>query len=643
MDSKAPLRASAPAAPASALDKAMSFLNKYKEGGSSTPRSSTAQGANVLRRSGAANTILDEDEMDMSLSSDSDKYLKTTRKGPSRLTPSRNTPAAEHGEGVTATHEGGGVSRSLTEARSSAHFATAKELGILDSGALGGPKAAVSPAGLEKSKPSSGSKVSTLYQAGVYPPPNGRSADIRAGTAISTSPNVGAARQSTEYDSEGELASSIESVSSMVAGAVEELRVETRATEKEHARRGSLSEVGGDYGANSQRNSGFVRQSVDQESALLPSRQKDALCSSQIGEASDVDSGYSRAESTPRSSMPFDDFDSVSDHKAPPVSSRDADGADAGGSRSRERSTGGIYVSRAAEEESEAEQDGEDDDYGDDDFEELDTMLESDGGDARSSTLNAVASKGRDRSGDFEEAVLPQTESRAFQPSQVRGTKKSLSENNTEHQTPESPESASPSKTNPVEQELARSRQHGALQEPRQAWDDLSAELKAGLPSTTDFGTSPESDGDSNTGDFSEIAPESKVGTRRRRLGVEEKGDRRSLSGCWVDVASGAHDSERTKRTDGDVASRLIGKVTREKTQGISAENGKMGAAGIDGVSKRGVVIDRSTEVHDTGRPPGTEVKTISRASGVASVEYAHDTERGVDLRSYGTQARWRG
>ena len=640
MDSKAPLRASAPAAPTSALDKAMSFLNKYKEGGPSTPRSSTAEMANVFRRTGAANTIL-HDEMDMSLSSDSDKYLNTTPKAPSRLTPSRDTPEAEHGEDTSVTHGGGGISRTLTEARSSAHFATARELGILDLGAVGGPKAAVSPSGLEKPKPSSGSKVNTLYQAGGYPPPDGRSAGFRASATISASPNAGAARQSSECVSERE-ASSIESISSLVPGAVQELtdkelRVEAQATEREQRRRGSFSEIGGGYAANAQRSSGFLRQSVEQESTLLPSRQQDGLCSSPVGEASDVESGYSRADSIPRRSMPLVELATGSDHNAPPISKREADGPDAGGIRSREQSRGDICVSHG-EEESEVE---EDDDYGDDDFEELDTLLESDGEDAGSRPLNFVASKGRDPSGGLDEAVMPQTKSREPQPPQIWGTKESLSPNNVENQTPEPAAAVSSMGDYPLEEEVARSRQNGALQEPHQAWDDLSAELKRGLPDTTDFGTNPESDADGTTEDISEIAPGSKVGTGGRQFGVEEKRDRKPLGRCWVDVASGAHDSERTKRTDGGVAPSLLGKVTQDES--ARAENRKMGATNIDGISKRGVLIDRSTEVHDPGRPPDMEVKTISRDSGVASVEYAHDTERGVDLRSYGTQARVRG
>lgn len=632
MDSKAPLRASAPAAPASALDKAMSFLNKYKEGGSSTPRSNTAEGANVFRRSGAANTILDKDEMDMSLSSDSDKYLKNTRKSPSRLKPSR--------EGVAVAHEGGGVSRLLTEARSSAHFATAKELGLLDSGPLGGPKAAVSPAGLEKSKPSSGSKLNTLYQSGGYPPPDGRSAGIRGTAGISASPNAGAARQSSEYDSEGEVASSIESVKMMVPAAVGDLRVEARATEREQRPRDSFSEIRGGYGTKAQRSSGFLRQSIEQESTSLPSQHKDGLRSSPVEEASDVASGYSRAESTPRSSMPLDEFASVSDHKSPPISRQEADGPDLGGTRSRELTRGGISVSYA-EEQDEAEGDGEDDDYGDDDFEELDTLLEGGGEDAVRQPLHFVAPRGRDRSGDLEEAVLPQANSRALQPPQIRGMKNILPDNNMENQMSEPVTAVSSVRASPLEEEVARSPQHETIQEARQAWDDLSAELKRGLPATTDFGTSPESHADDNTEDITEIAPGNNANIRGRRLGIEEKQTRRSLGGCWMDAVSGPHDSEPTKRTDTGVAPFLHRNVTRDETQGASAENRKMGATDIDGISKRGVLIDRSTEVHDPGRPPDMKVNTISRTSGVASVEYAHDTERGVDLRSCGTQARW--
>lgn len=639
MDSKAPFRASAPAAPASALDKAMSFLNKYKEGGSSTPRSSTAEGTNILRRSAAANTILDKDEMDMSLSSDSDKYLKKTRTSPSRLKPSHDTPAAENGEGMVVAHVGGGVSRLLTEARSSAHFTAAKELGMLDSGLLGGPKAAVSPAGLEKLKPSSGRKLNTLYQSGGYPTSDGRSAGIRATAGMSASPNAGAARQSSEHDSEGEVASSIESVNSMVPAAVGDLRVKARETKREQGRRDSFSEIGGGYGTKAQRSSGFLRQSVEQESALLPTRQKDALCSSSVGEASDVESGYSRAESTPRSSMPLEELASVSDHKAPSVSRQGADGPDLGGTHSRELTRGGISVSHA--EEDKAEEGGEDDDYGDDDFEELDTLLEGGGEDAVRQPLPFVAPKGRDRSGDLEEAVLPQANRSALQPPHTRGTTKSLPDNNMRNQTSEPLTAVTSMGASPLQEEVARSPQHGTIQDARQAWDDLSAELKRGLPETTDFGTSPESDADGNTEDISEIAPGNNADIRGRRLGVEEKQTRTSLGGCWVGAASGPRDSKPTKRTDAGVAPFLHGKVTRDETQGASAENRKMGATDIDGISKRGVLIDRSTEMQDPGRSPDVKVKTISRTSGVASVEYAHDTERGVDLRSYGTQARW--
>ena len=634
MDSKAPLRASAPAAPTSALDKAMSFLNKYKEGGSSTPRTSAAEGVDTFRRSGAANTIRDEDEMDMSLSSDSDKYLKTTRKSPSRLTASRDNRVPEHyGEDMAATRAGGGVSRSLTGARSSAQFATARELGILDSGGLEGPKAAVSPAGLDKPKPPRGSKGNSLYsQAGVYPPPSdGRLTGIRASAATISAPlNAGATRQS--YESEGEVDSSIDSVSSMVTAGVEEIRGEARAKEKEPTRIGSFSDIGGSYGSNAQQRSGFNGYNIEQQPALRPGRKKDGLCSP-IGEASDVESGISWEGSTgtPRRTAPLDEFDLESTDKATPRAGSVADGLGAGSNREKSASSHDA-------EERESEED-EEDDYGDDDFEDVDPLPESDSDDTGNQSLKFVASQGRGRSKESEEPALPQTDSHALQRLQVRGTKKSLSDDDTEHHEPE-PATIVSCTGAPREEEFARTRGHGTLQEPRQAWGDPPAGSKPGLHDTSDFGTSPESGAYGNTEDICEIAPGSEVGSRGRRLGVAEKWDQGPLGGCWMKDASGAHDSDPAIGMRDGVAPSHSGNKIPDETQKISAENRKTGDTGIGCVSRSGVLIDRSTEVHDSGRPPGMEVKTISRSSGVASVEYAHDKDTGVDLRSYGTQVR---
>ncbi|CAN0064421.1 unnamed protein product, partial [Hapterophycus canaliculatus] len=193
VDLKEPLRASAPAAPTSALDKAMSFLKKYSSNAS--PNKSTAE-RTFQKSSDALISTFNEEELDLSLSSGSDAgEWKPARKAHTDWRASRGKLTLEPQEATK--------SRALTGMRTSARFSTAKELGISGPEELGVPKAAVSPLGLMKS--STNRSSDGAQQANEYSPPESRLSGLRLAVNIpgesSPHPSLIRPRSSSEVDS----------------------------------------------------------------------------------------------------------------------------------------------------------------------------------------------------------------------------------------------------------------------------------------------------------------------------------------------------------------------------------------------------------------------------------------------------------
>ncbi|CAM9553422.1 unnamed protein product [Ectocarpus sp. 8 AP-2014] len=568
VDLKAPLRASAPAGPTSALDKAMRFLNKYKQGGANGAKTTTAAtGMGTFRKSAnAQSTTFDQDDMDLSLSSDSDGAGGASRrKTPSRLKPTRDKPSLEPQE-------------NMEQVRSLAGLSTTKELEANDVGNLGRPKAAISPLGLQTHSSASRSVASAGLQADAYSPSEGRTSSLRLAVTIpgDSSPLSSLVRQGSDSD--------VESIRSAVA---EELEDQTGGEEEEFRNPDSRSPT-------------FEHQSGSGKKA-----EGNGM----------VESGSGFARSHPGrgalgSIMSFDDLAKVSGQRiSPDLDDIEDNTSNDGVDRKQSAGNGGSYTAEDDEE--------EDDDYGDDDFEDLDLLMVSNGGKSDGQqVLNASTSIEDPR-------TSPQ------QPISGHGTNSPNDEDQCQ----------AAGATAECRRYLATSETvgdplNGIPEPPREAWSVPAANTDKTiiLPAMVESGTSPDTDGK----DDGVVSESSTRAEERAPSGATEAWGERLGSGPLAKVGDTISLGTAAAKDDGMLP--CVSNATRCREDRAAARGTGQGGISIGSVSKRGVLIDRSTEMHDAIRPPGMEVKVVVRTEAVASVEYAHDPERGLDLRSCGTQ-----
>ncbi|CAN0398368.1 unnamed protein product [Ectocarpus sp. 12 AP-2014] len=575
VDLKASLRASAPAGPTSALDKAMSFLNKYKQGGANGAKTMTAAtGMGAFRKSAnAQSTTFDQDEMELSLSSDSDGAGSASRqKTPSRLKPTRDKPSLEPQE-------------NMVKVRSLAGLSTTKELGANDVGNLGRPKAAISPVGLQRHSSASRSAADARLQADAYSPSEGRTSSLRLAVTIpgDSSPLSSLVRQGSDSD--------VESIRSAVA---EELEDQTGEEEE-------------------------VFTSPDSRS---PTFEHQSGSSQKTEDNGRVESGSGFARSHPGrgalgSIMSFDDLAKVSGQRISPDLDDKGDNTSSDGvDREQSAGNGGSYTAEDEEE--------EDDDYGDDDFEDLDLLMDSNGGksdgqrvlnastlieDPRTSPQQPISGHGTNSASPT--GVMVTRENQC----QVAGA------------TAECRRCLATSET--VGDPL-----NGVPEPPREAWSvpPANTDKSITLPAMVESGTSPDTDGI----DDGVVSESSTRAQERAPSGATEAWGERLGSGPSAKVGDTMSLGTATTKDDGMPP--CVSNATRCREDRAAARGTGQGGTSIGNVSKRGILIDRSTEMNDAIRPPGMEVKVVVRTEAVASVEYAHDPERGLDLRSYGTQ-----
>lgn len=554
----------------------MSFLNKYKEGGANGAKTTTAAtGMGTFRKSAnAQSTTFDQDEMELSLSSDSDGAGGASRrKTPSRLKPTRDKPSLEPQE-------------TMVKVRSLAGLSTTKELEANDVGNLGRPKAAISPVGLQRHRSASRSAADARLQADAYSPSEGRTSNLRLAVTIpgDSSPLSGLVRQGSDSD--------VESIRSAVA---EELEDQTGEEEEEFTSPDSRSPT-------FEHQSGSGKKTEDNGM---------------------VESGSGFARSHPGrgalgSIMSFDDLAKFSGQRISPDLDDIGDNTSNDGvDRKQSAGNGGSYTADDEEE--------EDDDYGDDDFEDLDLLMDSNRGQL---VLNASTSIEDPR-------TSPQ------QPISGHGTNSA------------SPTGVMVTSTSPNDEKqcqvagataecrryLATSETvgdplNGVPEPPREAWSVPAAntDKTITLPAMVESGTSPDTDG-KDDGVVSESSTRAK---ERAPSGATEAWGERLGSGPLAKVGDTMSLGTATTKDDGMPP--CVSNATRCREDRAAARETGQGGTNIGSVSKRGILIDRSTEMHDAIRPSGMEVKVLVRTEAVASVEYAHDPERGLDLRSCGTQ-----
>lgn len=629
IDPKSPLRASAPAAPTSALDKAMSFLDKYKQGNSSTaPR----------RSADVPSATFDEDELEISLSSDSDAPgRQAARKAPSRLKVSRNKIVLEPQRATAVTSEDDPASRSLTLTGmpSSARFATAKELGINL-----GPKSAVSPVGLKKNNSTKSNAGSAQSHVDAHSPFEDQKPGLRLAVNIPGESSAHASLRRQDSDSE------VESLGSAVAEALEETICGEDDEIEDESRLGSLiSEPVSDFEVDAGGNSRLVGPTLEQHSGSAIILKQDSR------EAGDT--GFARVppgRTTLGKIMSFDELATVSGQQICSASeNREENGVDNGSDRFE--GNGGNHARYSTAEPATEDEDNEDD-YGDDDFEDQDVLMESNGENPRehhalgepTSTVGGAATR------CFEEVVSQQPI--LGHGSSPASTTTFVTANIENDKTPHPVTAPVGSRvTQPISPvgELVNYREHESLQRPREAWAVLEEKKYENqtLPVTSDSGTNPGSCMNPDNELKDDPAPENnRRADGRASSGAREAWGMRSASESLTKGAKG--DKSNAAVTTGEEEDGVdqphnipnAGQCRhRESEAARGAGNGKE-SVGV--VSKRGLLIDRSSEDRDPIRPPGSEVKVVVRAEAVASVEYAHDPESGLDLRSCGTQVRQR-
>lgn len=609
----APLRASAPAATSSALDKAMSFLNKY----STPPTGAATKGINVATRlSGTANTDSDdEDEMDISLSSeDMDTGQTFPRKVQSRLKASGGPDELGKPFGQ---HQ---VSRSLTGVRSSARFATAKELGVSGLGALAGPKASVSPLGLQNQHVNTVDTAGSRFETDKHSQlEDGRVSGLLLSVNIpGGSPDSAAVKH--ERGSDGEVASSVESIHSAVAGTLEEIRQEAQAVESGQRQLGSACpELGSSREFDDEGSSGPISPTFEPEGAIL----KRALPHDKAHSSTMNDNDRGFVHTALRKVISGEHLAAVSgQHAEPTLSRRDGQTINYDYSGGREDASVGYRVRNVDEMED------DEDDYEDDCFEEVDGNTESE------VTPPAAGRNGANLAG----VVLRRSASCEADPATgwSGGGSNICSSDEGQHGVQRHTPMTS-SVPEPLVDNSVHSGEYAMNRKPRQVWNNLAPPGKSRVPETTESGTSPvpqsmpgtpaSHDNGRGTSPGSNPIPSGKA-----LLDIKQAWDGRSASGSQVDDSNSAAAaaSTPTEYMNG-------GGVARYPPQGADEFRREMPAA-VDGVSKKGVLIDRSAERRSPDPPPGTDIKVVRRAETVASVEYTHDPERGLTLRSCGTQ-----
>ena len=592
--------ASVPAAPASALDKAMGFLEKYKKRASSSPTLGHAARTNSNRRWSATDAAFDADnETDFSLGSDDiDRGLTFYRKIDPMLKPNRAAPTPE-------------PSRSLTDVPPSGCFATAKQLGITESEISNGPKAAVSPISLEGHLATSDchcEEVGTRkgHQFDTCPSEEGRKSGLRFfSVSMPRSPSSDMVRQDPRNDDN--YVSSVESVPSAVtARFVKEVRTEAPCGWSQRSRESSFSDLASSYKKDAENSSNLagleLRRGgkISTDSHVAATRAIDGA-----HERVYVREGFGKLSS-------FEDIATVHDQDQPfkwgqATTAAEDTSSDIRNDIDSERN----YDYRSARM-TQATEEEEGDCYDDDDFEDVDDSLGS-----------------NDHVGD-------------------QGPGGCFQQNVTSNEDRHNPAHNTTPLGNDGNEEDSGQRQGDGYTSYRanepfgrtcQGWD-RGANAASPLVATVEDNVRPRvciggGNGRANDCEVDTTSDRPSVQVRSRTV--------KEAWGCTLDheeVLEGVRATHTASMTTSVACQCIIEETNRNHTSDRASFGGAGPVAGVGDMSNQGVRIERSNEACNPQRPPSADVKIFVRSNAVASVEYAHDPERGVDLRSFGTQVR---
>ncbi|CAM9159399.1 unnamed protein product, partial [Scytosiphon promiscuus] len=575
VDSKEPLRASAPAAPTSALDKAMNFLNKYS---SSTAPNKTGAERTFRQSSGAPIPTFNEDELDLSLSSDSDAGdWKPARKA---LTGRKVSP-----DKLTPEPRGETKSRALTGMRTSARFSTAKELGISEKGELSMPKAAVSPLGLMKSSTNRITEGAKPNEADGNSPSESHLSGLRLAVDIlgNSSPNTDLLQSGSASDVDSIVSALVETVVDEIQGGAEGFENGARPSptfqqDSESARTSKQDD----------------REARDKELARAP-----------------VDRGSLGNVAS------FHDLAAISGHDNP--SNCNNSQANAKGNQIQGRA-GSIDNNGSHATDNGGRVDSE-----------------------QALTKTALVSAEIAGSACVENVVSrPSVPGQGESPASTTQATAGTSGDNTWREVAKSAIESRVGRQKTCTGEADGMGQRDTPQEPREAWAmAVVNEEKANLaPVTIDSGTSPEPRINPDADWKNKSSPENTRGIEGESpSALKEAWGHASAAGPSINGQTRNSSVAEGRADDCHAGQTLPPKAARCPRRGGDAacEPGRREGR-IGSVTKRGIVMDRSSEARDYTRPSGEKVKVVVRADAVSSVEYAHDPERQLELRSCGTQ-----
>lgn len=685
-------RASAPAGIPSALDKAMGFLNKYKEGGSvrnsdaSTPTTTANTPIGAFRHSsGRVNKVRDkpnngyedDDDIDISLSSEDAGIGVTTQKKlmttselvsglPKRVDPDVDVVVAgvestfrrrndelkvsdpqEKEHGMVAT------SRSLTGIRSSAPFLTARDLGIRVDEGLGkcvtAPKAAVSPIGLGRNINPALSMVNSSIKE--YTEATKTSSGLRLSMNIPGSPRSDALkdrgkghRSTNEGDSHD--ASNVGSSGSRArSNSRGTMFQELDTTSDQRSLGTSFSGVESICEINAEGSSSLVSPTVDQITTtnclpvkLLPT---DRESSPEGGSPFRRDQslgrcGHPGSGGTMGNVVSFNDLAAITGHLAVPAADTvksAISGGKGGGAQ--------VFQKEKEKEEKEEHDDDGDDDYEDDDFEELEATIES--GDCSGSLPGQAKSNGKlsDSTNGIRDIMLL---TMAIQPSTIQTAPEDGYDSPMDDRG-QGTNKRDPSQAwnEPADDSIIRRPHLSSEKVDRGIRPDQNVSRSANSP--TYIRTSPSRkianevhDGDGDASGEETKAAWSVPFIDRSRRGGQCHVDFENRTARTVATMTNASVNNQMSKEHNSLA-RIKGPEKSRAPVSRGRETTSNCGTNITVLTNEGVVIDRSSEVRLPDRPPGASaVKTVARAETVAIVEYAHDPDRGVDLRSCGTQ-----
>lgn len=301
-------------------------------------------------------------------------------------------------------------------------------------------------------------------------------------------------------------------------------------------------------------------------------------------------------------------------------------------------------VGGSAHEEEEEEEGDDEDDYEDDDFEELEATAESDqyNDSPKDEKMRRILPSNYTER--YDDATLAQATA-----STTMGTASEFGKGNAVDDRGEGPKVpcsrqawAEPRRDDNTKQSQTISKSTTGAQ---------SACSSPGSPTDRDAtGIGGRSDDANKAHDDGGMRATSKGGEMKVAWGIQSVKESRQLNGYQTDsedTAMGTVGRARNSITGMRESTKGCGSVAQivhpdqsEQLRPGRRQTAPNRNAGENPVStKRGVVIDRSCEVIMPGPSPASpDVKNIVRAETVAVVEYAHDPERDIDLRSIGTQ-----